>query len=117
MRYFGGAPFRLFILAFTFFENSLGIALSFWLTIWVGAYEKPGPVSLLYFAGGYAAIMVTDSVAGAVQYLSFSRGAWLAARKIHEDLLRGVLYAPLSWWKNIPVGRVVNRFSRDMSSL
>lgn len=117
MRYFGGVPFRLFILAWTIFENSLSIALTFWLAVWVGAYEKPGSVSLLYFAGGYAAIMGTDSVAAAIGYLTFNRGAWLAARRLHEDLLRGVLYAPLSWWKNIPVGRVVNRFSRDMSSL
>ncbi|KAK1829196.1 hypothetical protein QBC39DRAFT_137948 [Podospora conica] len=117
MRYFGGAPFRIFILLWTVIGNSFGIALTFWLTIWVAAFEKPGPVSLLYFAGVYAAIMMADFATGAVQYLSFSRGAWLAARKLHEELLRGVLYAPLAWWKNIPVGRVVNRFSRDMSSL
>jgi len=32
-------------------------------------------------------------------------------------LLQGVMGAPLSWWKNIPMGRVVNRFSRDIKSL
>ena len=117
MRYFGSVPFRVSMLLWALIGNSINIAMTFWLTIWVAAYERPGHVSLLYFAGVYAALMTADFATSAIQYLSFTRGAWIAARKLHENLLRAVLYAPLSWWKNVPVGRVVNRFSRDMGSL
>ncbi len=49
--------------------------------------------------------------------LSHSNGAWIAAKRLHEACIRSVMYVSLSWWKNVPVGRVVNRFSRDMNSL
>ncbi len=44
-------------------------------------------------------------------------GAWLAARRLHHQLLQSVMHVPLAWWTSVPVGRVVNRFSRDLNSL
>ena len=44
-------------------------------------------------------------------------GAWTAAKKLHHKLVRGVFRAPISWFDVTPVGRIVNRFAKDISSL
>ena len=45
------------------------------------------------------------------------RGAWKAAKKLHQKLVRGVFRAPISWFDVTPVGRIINRFAKDISSL
>ncbi|KAK5653885.1 hypothetical protein OQA88_7810 [Cercophora sp. LCS_1] len=115
--YFGGPIFLCFVVSLTILANALGIWTTYWLTIWVEAYTKKEHVDIAFYAGIYAATMLVYSVIDGFEYLVYTRGAWNAARTLHKKLLEGVLNAPLSWWKNIPVGRVVNRFSKDIKSL
>lgn len=117
MLYFGGPIFLSLVVALTVLANALSIWTTYWLTIWVEAYNKIEPVDIGYYAGIYAVIMLIYSTVDGIEYLVYTRGAWNAARQLHQRLLEGVLNAPLSWWKNIPVGRVVNRFSKDIKSL
>jgi ABC-type multidrug transport system fused ATPase/permease subunit len=44
-------------------------------------------------------------------------GAWHAARRLHLELVRAVTHTSLAWHARVPVGRVVNRFSRDMNTI
>ncbi len=115
---FFGSPLFVALALFTTLLSNIGfISTTFWLSIWVTAYEKPWPVNVAFYAGLYAALTVAYSLAEASSWVVYSRGGWIAARHLHEVLIRSVLAAPLSWWKDIPVGRVVNRFSQDMKSL
>lgn len=41
-------------------------------------------------------------------------GCLLAAYKLHKSLLLGVLRAPLSFYDQTPVGRILSRFSKDI---
>lgn len=117
LRYYGGPIFLILMVAITLLTNVLNIGTMYWLAIWVEAYRKSPYVDIAFYVGIYAAVNLVFVVADGLQYLTFNRGAWNAARQLHLKLMRGVMGAPLSWWKNIPVGRVVNRFSRDIKSL
>jgi hypothetical protein len=117
MLYFGGILPLSIALLLTVLVNTLGLATTYWLSIWVGAYEKGGKVDVAFYAGIYAliinALAVTEAITGAV----YQRGAWAAGRRLHQAMTRAVVGAPLSWWKDVPVGRVINRFSQDVKSL
>ena len=117
MRYFGRTPYIVLVLASLVVTTGIFIFASYWLAVWVDAYGKDVAVNILYYAGIYGALNGLVAVTHGVSYLLFARGSWHAARRLHHDLIRAVLGASLSWWKNMPVGRVVNRFSRDVKTM
>lgn len=41
-------------------------------------------------------------------------GAITAARKLHENLLMNILRSPMSFFDTTPIGRIINRFSKDI---
>ena len=63
-----------------------------------------------YFSLLLAAIVSTTCIVVAI-------GAQRASQHIHSQLLMNVLRAPMSFFDTTPVGRVVNRFSKDISTI
>lgn len=55
-------------------------------------------------------------VATFIATLSLYIGTLRAAQFIHNSLLKRILRAPLEWFDLTPVGRVVNRFSKDIEA-
>ncbi len=46
--------------------------------------------------------------------ISAAIGAVYASRNLHSDLLDKLLHAPMSFFDTTPLGRILNRFSRDL---
>ncbi|KAK2731241.1 ABC multidrug transporter [Colletotrichum kahawae] len=117
MVYFGGPWYAMFCLIMMLLSQVAVMAGSLWLSVWVEAYSSQVAVDIAFYLGIYAAITVAESVVYAGVFLVFENGAWHAARKLHNDFIRAVMRVSLSWYKKTPVGRIINRFSSDMSSL
>nr|XP_036588424.1 ABC multidrug transporter [Colletotrichum truncatum]KAF6799797.1 ABC multidrug transporter [Colletotrichum truncatum] len=117
MTYFGGPWYALFCLFMMLLSQFIVMAGSLWLSVWVEAYSSEVAINIAYYLGIYAAITVAESVVYALVFLVFENGAWHAARRLHNDFIRAVMRVSLSWYKKTPVGRIINRFSSDMSSL
>jgi len=118
MLYFGGILHLSVALFLTVLVNTIALATTYWLSIWVDAYETGGEnINVAFYAGIYALVInmlaATEGITSAV----YQRGAWVAGRRLHAAMMRAVMGAPLSWWKDVPVGRVINRFSQDIKSL
>ncbi len=43
--------------------------------------------------------------------------AYTAGRKLHLIILMGVLHAPMSFFDTTPIGRIINRFAKDIDSV
>ncbi|OLN87834.1 ATP-binding cassette transporter abc4 [Colletotrichum chlorophyti] len=117
MTYFGGPWYAVFCLVVMLLSQLAVMGGSLWLSVWVEAYNKEVAVDIAFYLGIYAAITVTESVVYAAVFLVFENGAWHAARRLHNDFIRAVMRVSLTWYKRTPVGRIINRFSSDMSSL
>ncbi|KAF7546072.1 hypothetical protein G7Z17_g8687 [Cylindrodendrum hubeiense] len=117
MLYFGGPLYAVFALLTSALTNVFMIATTYWLSLWVNSYTREEAVNIAFYLGIYVAIVICGVLVEAFSFLVYSNGGWIAAKRLHEACIRSVMYASLSWWKNVPVGRVVNRFSRDMNSL
>ncbi|KAK1997489.1 ABC transporter [Colletotrichum falcatum] len=117
MTYFGGPWYAIFCMVMMLISQLAVMGGSLWLSVWVEAYSREVAVDIAFYLGIYAAFTVAESVLYAVVFLVFENGAWHAARKLHNDFIRAVMRVSLAWYKKTPVGRIINRFSSDMSSL
>lgn len=63
----------------------------------------------IIFVGGIACLILRGYVLAHVQLN--------ASLKMHTALLNSVLSAPVSFFDVTPLGRIVNRFSSDMSTI
>ena len=92
------------------FEQGGKLASDFWLARWSDAGAG---ASVSFYLGIYAAINLSSA---ALVYLR-SMGAFLAginsSRILHSNMLWRVFRAPTSFFDTTPVGRILNRFSKD----
>jgi len=93
-----------------------------WLSEWSEATDAAGEEGLpdsdnYFYIGIYAAIslVVVLNLMGAS--LSVYWGGYKASKTLHEGLLKRVVYAPMSWFDTTPLGRILNRFSKDVASV
>jgi ABC-type multidrug transport system fused ATPase/permease subunit len=57
--------------------------------------------------GGFAVVCVL------LKGIVLAYGSLNAAEAFHERVLKTVLYAPMSFFDTTPIGRILNRFSKD----
>ncbi|KAI3322302.1 ABC transporter [Xylariaceae sp. AK1471] len=117
MLYFGGPGYVVFAVFTTLLVNVIFVGTGYWLSLWVNAYGQQEHVDISFYLGIYAAFTVSSVLFDAVSFLTYANGAWIAAKRLHMACLRSVMNVSLAWWKTVPVGRVVNRFSKDVASL
>lgn len=108
-------PFILFIL----FLGALIVALAPLLQKWWLAYFSARPNSWTAIDG----VAVYGLIGLAVLFLGLMNSLfWLdrgmkAGKAMHDDMLKSVLKAPVRFFDSTPVGRIIQRFSRDVESV
>ncbi|KAJ4839221.1 Multidrug resistance-associated protein 9 [Turnera subulata] len=94
----------------------LRVSSSKWLSFWAyqSATSSAGPG---YYISIYALLSFGQvSVAFTSSYwLTIS--SLLASKRLHDAMLGSVLRAPLLFFHTNPIGRIINRFAKDMSQI
>lgn len=83
------------------------------LTI-VDAYQQPDQVNPNLWLAAYACLLFGTTVATGITYGLWYWAQFTAARTVHENLLKAVLFAPIRFFDTTPIGRIINRFSKDV---
>ncbi len=52
-----------------------------------------------------------------IEEITFALGSVKAAGRIHREMLHSILRTPLSFFDTTPVGRILNRFSKDQETI
>ncbi|KAI1206479.1 abc transporter [Annulohypoxylon truncatum] len=118
MLLFGGYSAATLTIINTILVQLAYFSITFWLSIWTGLSDRDDYPSkaipyLLVYIGTVTAFI-------SLQFLNnyiYQRGGWKAAKTMHERLVSAILGAPISWYDNTPVGRIINRFGVDIQSL
>lgn len=116
MRYFGNPLFVIIAIVMSLLLCAVTFGTGLWVAIWVDASQR-GAVNIAFYLGIYAAWSFSEVIFEVLAELSYENGGWYAARSLHRNFMKAVLGVSLSWYKNTPVGRAINRFSRDMNSI
>ncbi|KAF9430408.1 hypothetical protein BGZ94_006978 [Podila epigama] len=79
--------------------------------------NRPDKHSTNYYLLIYALISIGASFAHIVQTIIVFYGSLRAARLLYKKLLFAVVRAPLRFFDTTPVGRIMNRFSKDFETV
>ncbi|KAJ1943201.1 hypothetical protein GGF37_002753 [Kickxella alabastrina] len=136
----GGLMFWAALTVLLMLTQGLLVAQDWWLHEWASSYGKPsltsnqlietqqsgsnngkdrdsGRVDLAHFIGGYVAIALASLFLILGRSLLHFWGSLKASWTLHEALLRTILRAPVRFFDITPVGRLINRFSKDIESI
>ncbi|KAJ3306009.1 hypothetical protein HDV03_000546 [Kappamyces sp. JEL0829] len=136
----GGLVF-VFLLVLTFSSTQLLLlGNDFWIKLWVDAYthldktlllvfqlQPDGPpgtsegpsrsVDLFFYIGVYALIGLSSIVVLLIRILVVASASLKASRTLHASLTHKILRAPVRFFEKTPMGRLVNRFSKDIKDI
>jgi len=94
--------------------NFLPLAQKAWLSYYSG-HENEWPA--LSAIGIYGLLAVAIMIASLVNQLFWLARGIRAGKNIHNKMLQSVLHSPVRFFDATPVGRILQRFSRDIESV
>ncbi|AYU81342.1 pentamidine resistance protein 1 [Leishmania donovani] len=112
----GGVPVAIQIVLRYFVSEALSTGSSVWLTLWSVNYFGSS-LSTNEQLGVYLGLVFVVAVTVSANDLFIFQFARRAACRLHAILLYTVSSATLTFFDRTPLGRIVNRFSRDVHVL
>jgi ABC-type multidrug transport system fused ATPase/permease subunit len=126
----GGLLFWIIVLFIFISVRSLDIASTYWLKEWTRYYESSsisrptwavsslsGPLSTNQYLAVYAGINSLTLLLITVRFSVVFWGGLKASKTIYVELLHRVFRSPLRFFDKTPVGRILNRFSKDFDTI
>lgn len=116
LRYFKavGLWYSFFTVLFNILFQVLAVYSSTWLTKWADDTNSNQPYKRDMYLSVYGALGIGQSIFMLIGSIIFSIGSLRAARFLHNNLLHSILRFPMSFFDTTPLGRIINRFSKDM---
>ena len=113
LKYSCGVYTLIFIILLSLIQSLLNLSVSEWIKHWVSHthYEQLEPsyrFSFLAIVFGFILTSVTSSFIISSIFL-------LQAKRLHSHMLESVVRTHISFFDSNPVGRVLSRFSKDIS--
>ncbi|KAJ3698578.1 hypothetical protein LUZ61_002283 [Rhynchospora tenuis] len=112
----GGLWVVLILLSCYALTEALRISSSTWLSVWTDQSgpkdHSPGFYNLIYATISFCQVFVT-----------LSNSYWLilsslrAAKRLHDAMLSSILRAPMLFFHTNPLGRIINRFAKDLGDI
>ena len=112
----GGGPLTwLYVLALYVAQALANVATFLWLAYW--ADQKFAWLSVRQNVGIYASITGGAALLSLLRARSLTSASLAAACSLHDAVLERVLRSPVDFFDRNPVGRILNRFAKDLSTL
>ncbi|KAF9466563.1 ABC transporter [Collybia nuda] len=87
---------------------------SYWLVYW---QERKWAQPEGFYMGIYAFLGVAQAIATFIMGSMFAMLTYFASQHLHKDAINQVMHAPMSFFETTPLGRIMNRFSKDIDTI
>ena len=67
--------------------------------------------------GIYAVLGVSQALSAFANGVVFAALIYASSRRLHSDAITRVLHAPMVFFETTPIGRIMNRFSKDIDTM
>uniref|UniRef100_A0A3Q2E358 ATP binding cassette subfamily C member 3 n=1 Tax=Cyprinodon variegatus TaxID=28743 RepID=A0A3Q2E358_CYPVA len=96
-------------------QSAASIGANIWLSEWTNdASLNNTKENVNMRVGVYAALGIAQGVLVMISSFTLAMGNIGAAKKLHFNLLINKLHTPQSFFDTTPIGRIINRFSKDI---
>ncbi|KAJ7104127.1 P-loop containing nucleoside triphosphate hydrolase protein [Mycena belliarum] len=95
-------------------SQAANIVASYWLIYWE---ELKWPESQGFYMAIYAALGVLQAMLYFVMGTLFAVLSYYASQELHRVAIQRIMHAPMSFFETTPLGRITNRFSKDVDTM
>ncbi|RPD61094.1 P-loop containing nucleoside triphosphate hydrolase protein [Lentinus tigrinus ALCF2SS1-7] len=87
---------------------------SYWLVYWQEMkWDRPPG----FYMGIYAALGVSQAFTFFMMGATFASLTYFASQAMHKQAINRVMHAPMTFFETTPLGRIMNRFSKDIDTI
>ncbi|XP_054165162.1 multidrug resistance-associated protein 1-like [Oppia nitens] len=107
-------------IVFLIISAAVTIGINFWLKTW--SQQQQHSTTGVHHTNGYYLAILAALTSGQILTLFVGRfalvfGSLLASTRMHDRLLWSVMRSPMKFFDTTPLGRIVNRFSKDIDTI
>ena len=109
----------VFGLIFYVLGEAFRLSASYWLKFWsADTFGLQGTVSYLsVYIGIYAVLSIMYALVGLGTSFFMNSAGLRGSRKLHDGMVNSLLRAPMSFFHANPHGRIINRFTKDVTDI
>ncbi|XP_035389253.1 canalicular multispecific organic anion transporter 2 isoform X2 [Electrophorus electricus] len=110
-----GPLLSLFICFLYAGQSAAAIGANIWLSQWTNDADDSARQENVHMrVGVYAALGISQGTMVMFSSFTLALGKIQAARKLHQGLLDNKFHTPQAFFDTTPIGRIINRFSKDI---
>ena len=105
----------IFVLLNMLYKGS-AVGTDYWLSVWTNNTlgDSSIPKYRDMYLGVYGAFGSILAFSGMILHVTLTYSTLNASRKMHKNMLDRVMRSPMSFFDTTPLGRILNRFARDV---
>ncbi|GAB5365970.1 hypothetical protein AAMO2058_001104200 [Amorphochlora amoebiformis] len=112
-----GGTMVLVVLMFLWIgTQALSQAANFWITVWTEGMLGDG-YSVEFYLGIYVGWTIAQSIGEFLSSLYFALKGIKGAQYLHNKMFRALLRAPMRFYNETPLGRIINRLTKDQADI
>jgi ABC-type multidrug transport system fused ATPase/permease subunit len=111
----GGYRFVPFLLLGIAIVQAARVGTDAWLVVW--SNNSINSFSFGAYVGVYLSIASGQVLGNYIMGILFAYFGTIAAQKLHKKAIDRILLAPVSFFDATPMGRIINRFSKDQDGI
>ncbi|KIJ45713.1 hypothetical protein M422DRAFT_227467 [Sphaerobolus stellatus SS14] len=115
----GGISFWVIFLVSMLLAQTANSFQSWFLGYWAEQYngQPAESVRVPFYLLMYGLILLAIAVLYSTGMATFALGSVKASRKVHQDLIKGVLGTTLRWLDTVPTARIITRCTQDIRAV
>jgi len=106
----------VFLTALLFYASqSVRVFMDFWLRYWLS--DRFGRGDNLWYVGWYAVLLAIFASACEIRALLWYFFSFRSGMKIHDQFLKSIFHAPMLFFNQEPLGRLLKTYSKDQDQV
>ena len=98
-------------------RTSLESTSQVWLSRWTNDISKNSSMNPIPGLEAYATLSISSAISVGLATSIVAFGAFRASKKLHDSFLFSLLRSPMGFFDTTPMGRILNRLSKDIERI